>query len=210
MSVVSRALAALTAASALLVGLLATSASAGTANSPAPVADPPPSIAQLCAATGDQSIDELLAGVSETDLAGALAPLLTLTVPQDQGRVLKADVDLADVRTALGCPSSTPTSTTTAPPTTTSSAPRDDKDCSDFSSQGAAQAYYDKVATPDDPDPSKLDGDGDGKACEPGEGSSATGSGAGSNSATQDDGSTATTGGGQIVDVPEGSASTGE
>lgn len=74
----------------------------------------PPSIVQLCAATDVQAVDTLLAGASETDLAGSLKPIASLVVPDEpDGLTLNAGVQLAEVRQALGCSDAT---TTTPPP----------------------------------------------------------------------------------------------
>lgn len=204
MSRTARALAALTSAVAVVSALLLAPAALA-----APAADPP-SIAQLCAATGDDLLDALLDGVADADLVGTLAPLLTLTVPQDQGRVLKADVDVDDVRTALGCVTTPSTSVTPGPATSTPSPVRDERDCNDFATRQDAQDFYDSVTTPANPDPSKLDQDSDGVACETSEGPASSGTGTGTGiDPTADDDSTPRTSGSQVVDIPEGSASTG-
>ena len=96
-------------------------AAAQTTTPTAPPADPP-SVAQLCAATGITEVDSLLDGVARTDLAGALAPLLTLTVPARDTAELDASVQLADVRQRLNC-EVTPTTTTAPPTTSTTTAP---------------------------------------------------------------------------------------
>ncbi len=53
-----------------------------------------------------------------------------------------------------------------APSSSSPAAPFKDKDCSDFPTQPEAQAFYAAAATPDDPDPNRLDRDGDGTVCE--------------------------------------------
>lgn len=66
-------------------------------------AERPPAIAQICAATGIDQVDTLLADLAATDLVGDLAPLLTLTVPDRDSVELDASVQLDDVRQALNC-----------------------------------------------------------------------------------------------------------
>lgn len=109
----------------------------------------PPSVAQLCAATGITEVDTLLDGVDRTDLAGALAPLLTLTIPDRDTAELDASVQLADVRQRLNCdatpptttaPPTTSTTTTTAPTSTTATTPR-------TTSSGGGFTQLDQVPT---------------------------------------------------------------
>lgn len=114
---------ALPAAGLAVAGLLISSPAFAQTTTPAPT--PPPSVAQLCGASGTAAVDTLLHGVSRSGLVGDLAPLLTLTVPTSDTAVLANAVQLADVRKALNCdptPTATPTATpttTVAPPTTT-------------------------------------------------------------------------------------------
>lgn len=117
----------LSAAGLAVAGLLAASPLA-FAQTTTPTPKPPPSVAQLCAASGTAAVDTLLAGVARSGLVGDLAPLLTLTVPTSDTAVLVTAVQLADVRKALNCdppatatptPTATPTATVTPAPTTT-------------------------------------------------------------------------------------------
>jgi hypothetical protein len=89
-------------------------------------------LVELCAATGVDEVDEVLAELATSELVGELAGLVELTVPLDaDSTALAADVELDDVRTALDCgaPTTTPTAPpTTTPPVTTSSAPAPDPD----------------------------------------------------------------------------------
>lgn len=112
----------------------------------APVDPAPPSVAQLCAATGIDAVDALLDGVATTGLVGALQPLVSLTVPERDTVELDASVQLDDVRTALNCdavaePAPTTTPTPTPAPTTTpdpTPAPGDGFDQVDEVPAGAA------------------------------------------------------------------------
>jgi hypothetical protein len=124
---------------------------------PVPPVDPP-SVAQLCAATGVETVDALLGAVAETRLVGALAPLVDLTVPRTAGGVeLEADVELQEVRDALDCGDTTPTTTPTTtppPPSTVTTTPRspddDDKD-------GCGRCPRQRAAVPRAPAPSIVD-----------------------------------------------------
>ena len=78
------------------------------------VADGPPSIAQLCAATGIEEVDALLDGVASTELVGALSPLASLVVPARDSVELDASVQLNDVRQRLNCDRA-PATTSAAP-----------------------------------------------------------------------------------------------
>lgn len=63
------------------------------------------------------------------------------------------------------CPSPPPVGTPVAPAPTRPANPGDDKNCSDFPTQAAAQAYFDRYY-PAYGDVSKLDRDNNGIACE--------------------------------------------
>jgi hypothetical protein len=108
-----------------LVGaaLIAAPAVAYATTPPPPPPVDPPSVAQLCAATGIGTIDAYLAAVTESQLIGDLAPLLDLTVPRTgaAGVEVEADVTLEQLRDVLECdaPDPTPTTTPTPTPTTT-------------------------------------------------------------------------------------------
>lgn len=81
-----------------------------------PAPDPePPSIAQLCAATGIAEVDDLLRDAAATDLVGELSPLVTLLVPDSDTVELDASVQLDDVRNRLNCAPGTTTPETTPP-----------------------------------------------------------------------------------------------
>lgn len=96
----------------------ATAVSVVPAQTTTPTPTPPPSVAQLCAATGVAQVDGLLDAVADTQLVGALAPLLHITVPDGAG--VKLAVDLDKFRDTLHCdgdnPTATPTPTTPPPP----------------------------------------------------------------------------------------------
>jgi hypothetical protein len=113
---------ALPAAGLVLAGLLATAPFA-VAQTTTPTPKPAPSVAQLCAATGITEVDALLDGVARSALVGALAPLLTLTVPGQDTAEIDVAVQLEQVRRALNCVDTTvtptPTATATATPTAT-------------------------------------------------------------------------------------------
>jgi len=109
--------------------VLAASAAVLVAASPAataaPVDDDPPSVTQLCLATGLDEVDALLDGVARTSLVDALAPLATLTVPDRDTVELDASVQLTQLRQALNCDQVVPVippPTTTRPPTPTTAA----------------------------------------------------------------------------------------
>lgn len=106
----------LTAACAAVAALLVAAPLAAAQT--APPADPdPPSVLQLCAATGVEELDSLLEGVARTELVDALAPLLDLTVPESETVEIDGSVQLDDVRTALNCePDPTPTPSPTPEP----------------------------------------------------------------------------------------------
>lgn len=108
---------------AALVAVLLATAAAALATTPTPEPQTPPSIAQLCAATGIAEVDALLDGVARTDLVGALAPLASLVVPERDTAEIDASVQLDRVRKALNCaptiPTATPEPTLTPGPTTT-------------------------------------------------------------------------------------------
>ena len=105
-----------------------------------------------------------------------------------------------------------PTSTTSAPRTSTPATGTPggtsvagttgsggaDRNCPDFPTQQAAQAFLAQNPA----DPSRLDGDNDGQACD-------DYFGLGAGSSTRDDGSRAAISGSQVRVVPEGSANTG-
>lgn len=176
---------------------------AGAVAAPAAAQDPdpaPPSVAQVCAATGVEQVDALLDGVARTDLVGALEPLASLTVPDTDQATIRADVALDDVRTALDCAESTtePEPTTeppatddpsTEPPVTDepgtdeppATGPTDDGglpvfygDCADARLAGAAPITVGQPGYR-----SGLDSDSDGVACEDSDDESGAGSSGG-------------------------------
>lgn len=130
----------------LLTSLLAAALVLVPVQTATPTPDPvtPPSVVQLCAATSVEQVDALLDAVAESQLVGALAPLLDITVPQGQG--VKLDVDLDRFRTSLNCgpgTTGTPTPTPTVPPTATvdptvppTATPDPDDDDDDFGQVG--------------------------------------------------------------------------
>jgi len=82
-------------------------------------AAPPPSIAQICAATGIEEVDALLDGVARSALVGTLQPLASVTVPNRDTVEIDASVQLADVKKALNCaaaPIAAPTAANPTPP----------------------------------------------------------------------------------------------
>lgn len=122
----------------------------------------PPSVAELCAASGVEQVDAALQGLADTDLVGELAPLLDITVPREDGLTL--DVELDRFRTALDCDALTPP-TTDPVPTTDAPVPPLYPDCAAARAAGAAPVILgDPGYRPE------LDSDGDGIGCEDGEG----------------------------------------
>lgn len=135
---------------------------------PHPEPEPePPSVVQLCAATGIDAVDALLDGVARTDLVEALAPLASLVVPDSDTAQLQADVDLDDVRAALDCDESDPTTTVTPAPTTTTTVPPAPDlppsalTCAEVVDVAAAQRLLDAGRG----NPTLLDANSDGRAC---------------------------------------------
>lgn len=78
-------------------------ATAATTPTPTPTSPAPPSIAQLCLATGVDEVDDLLADLAATDLVGELSPLATLLVPDSESVEFDASVQLDDIRERLNC-----------------------------------------------------------------------------------------------------------
>lgn len=140
----------------------ATVVSVVPAQTTTPTPTPPPSVAQLCAATGVAQVDGLLDAVAETQLVGALAPLLDVTVPDGAG--VKLDVDLDKFRDALNCDDPTKTPTPTPDPTTTTPPPPGDVFFPDCDAVRAAGAL--PLLTGEPGYRPGLDSDGDGIACE--------------------------------------------
>lgn len=64
---------------------------------------PEVSIVQVCALTSVEEINELLAGLTENDLVGALSPLLDVTTGDDESVEIDASLQLDDVRSELNC-----------------------------------------------------------------------------------------------------------
>lgn len=140
----------------------------------------PPSVVQLCAATGIGEVDALLDSVATSGLVGELAPLVSITVPKDADSVqVEADVDLDDVRTALSCgptptptPSPTPTPTpipTVTPTPTATPPPAPDPDDFFATCDGARLAGRAPLLRGEPGYRPELDPDGDGVACPDGQ-----------------------------------------
>ena len=81
---------------------------------------------------------------------------------EEENDLYMADASYDEFVAAQGGTSSASASASASPEASSSSAPSADMDCSDFSTQGAAQAALDA----DPSDPNNLDSDGDGTACE--------------------------------------------
>jgi hypothetical protein len=96
----NRRLAAAAALATFTLAAAATATGVATAQDTPPA---PPSIVQLCAATGVEEVDDLLGDVARSELVGELSPLLTLLVPDSETVELDASVQLADVRERLNC-----------------------------------------------------------------------------------------------------------
>jgi hypothetical protein len=138
------------------------------------------------------------------------------------------NLDVKNVRTRLCTGTAASTTTTPAPVVTETSPPvvgvSDDKDCSDFDSQEAAQAFYLAHRTNAVVDPDRLDANHNGIACEGAFGDEAVTVIANSTTVNQaaprtevtsidpvkDDGSTPTLSGSQVSAAPQGSVDTGE
>lgn len=165
---------------------------------------PPPSVAQLCAATDVPAVDALLAAAGSSDLAGQLKPLASLVVPADpDGLQLNAGVQLTDVRTALRCDDNAPDAPTSTPAPDEPFYP----DCAAAIAAGVApinRANGEPGYRPE------LDSDGDGVACEANEATAGGGTPAPAPAPTTGGGQP-TTGGGfsQLDSVPSRAAETG-
>lgn len=126
---------------------------------PPPDDEDPPAVGEICAATSIEAVDGLLRGVVDSELVGALAPLLDITVPRGTDSVeVDAAVDLGELRQALDC-DETPAPTT--PPATTPPPADDDIDCGEVTDERAQE-----ILDADETDPHGLDVDNDGVACE--------------------------------------------
>jgi hypothetical protein len=219
---------------------LALSLSGGVASA----ADGPPVGSQACADQVNINADVLAAkAVVQTDLDAlntaqqsgnpSTEAAAQSNLDRDNG-LLRLAIRNVTGRICTGAGTTTPTTTVVVPPATTSprqarsfNAFTDDKDCTDFDSQEAAQAFFLAHRSAAQPDPDRLDANGNGIACEGVSGdvavhvvaNSTTVNEAPRNSTTntsttilptQSDNSVATTSGTQVSTVPEGSVNTGE
>lgn len=121
-----------------------------------------PSPVQICAATNISQVDALLSDVAESELVGALKPLVDLTVPQANGVEVDAAVDLDDVRQALNC--NEPTPSTSAQPTADVDPPFES--CAEAAAAGVTFPILRSSSNYS----ANLDSDSDGFGCEPVEG----------------------------------------
>lgn len=116
----------LSTAAATLAALAITATPAPSPTPTLPEPEPPVSVAQICARTSIDAVDALLASIAETELVGALAPLLDITVPSGDGVEVDAAIQLEELRSALNCdPGDDPEPTDEPDPTTTAPAPTD-------------------------------------------------------------------------------------
>jgi hypothetical protein len=136
-----------------------TTAAPTTTPAPSVIPDGQVPIAQICAATGIAQVDDLLADVSNSALAGQLKPLVGLVVPKADTLTVVSAVQLDDIKKKLNCgdaPAPTTTPTTTAPPA------GGEKTCTQLRAEGTPGPFVmgDPLYT------AARDSDSDGVACE--------------------------------------------
>lgn len=114
-----------------------------------------PAVAQICAATSVEKVDQILNDIASSELIEALDGLVTIGVPDSEDPTVNVSGQLADVKTRLNCDALTSPSASPDP------TPPLYADCAAVIAAGEAPLLSTEPGFRPE-----LDSDGDGIACE--------------------------------------------